>query len=593
MHKALPRKLLPFFYGILKPYYPYIIGLVVIGVIQGLYVSMSPYVMKLIVNKTLEFKHHGSEIWLELGAYFCLYMGLWIVIAINFRVKDWINLKLHPHVRRDIIHRMFGYLNLHSHSYFQNNFAGSLANKIGDMSSSAASILARGADMFGQTCLILIAIVPMFMVNAMFGIILLVWMTMFSAISLYYMKGVQTRSHGFALSRTKLMGRMVDSVSNVTNMRLFSRNAYEEEHLNQSVQETVQQDRDLQHYILKMRIGWDISIVLLIGGMLASLIHLYSQHKVTIGDFTFIITVSVSIFHALWMLATLVVQFSEDVGKCSQALTIITEPHEIKDHPDAKTLEVNQGRIEFKDVMFYYQKNQTIFENKNVVIEPGTKVGLVGFSGSGKTTFVHLILRFFEVKSGHILIDGQDIADVTQNSLREQIAMIPQDTSLFHRTLMENIRYGNLQASDKEVIEASKQAYCHEFVTQLPDQYNALVGERGIKLSGGQRQRIAIARAMLKNAPILILDEATSALDSVTEKQIQQGLKKLMQGRTTIVIAHRLSTLAEMDRILVFDKGHIIEDGAHDELLSRDGHYAKMWHMQAGGFLPEEELYCF
>ncbi len=256
---------------------------------------------------------------------------------------------------------------------------------------------------------------------------------------------------------------------------------------------------------------------------------------------------------------------------------------------DAKPLVVTKGHIKFEQVTFYYKEDNSLFEQLDVEIQAGTKVGLVGASGSGKTTFVNLILRFFDVESGRILIDGQDIAQVTQDSLHEQIAMIPQDTSLFHRSLMENIRYGRLEATDQEVIEAAKRAHCHEFISSLPEGYHTLVGERGIKLSGGQRQRIAIARAMLKNAPILVLDEATSALDSVTEKYIQVALSSLMQGRTVIVIAHRLSTLAEMDRILVFDQGHIIEDGNHPTLLAKQGHYAKLWHMQAGGFLLEQE----
>ena len=214
---------------------------------------------------------------------------------------------------------------------------------------------------------------------------------------------------------------------------------------------------------------------------------------------------------------------------------------------------------------------------------------MVGFSGSGKSTFVNLILRLFEVEEGQITIDSQDIKEITQQSLRENISFIPQDVSLFHRSLMENIRYGCLEASDDVVIEAAKKACCHEFILKLPDGYESMVGERGIKLSGGQRQRIAIARAVLKNAPILILDEATSALDSVTEKYIQESLHHLMEGKTTIIIAHRLSTLSAMDRILVFDNGQIIEDGSHADLLKSNGHYAEMWQMQAGGFLPESK----
>jgi len=277
-----------------------------------------------------------------------------------------------------------------------------------------------------------------------------------------------------------------------------------------------------------------------------------------------------------------------EVGVATEALTVIARPYQVTDDTDAKALKVTEGQIVFTDVTFDYNTNNTIFNNKNVIIKAGQKVGLVGFSGSGKSTFVNLILRFFDIKSGLITIDDQDITKVTQDSLHENITVIPPDVSLFHRTIIENIRYGRIDATDEEVIEASKKAYCHDFITQLPDQYNSLVGERGINLSSGQRQRIAIARAILKNAPMLILDEATSALDSVTEYYIQKGLDSFMKGRTTVVIAHRLSTLSKMDRILVFDNGSIIEDGTHEELISSKGHYELMWKMQLSGFLPDK-----
>jgi ATP-binding cassette subfamily B protein len=252
-------------------------------------------------------------------------------------------------------------------------------------------------------------------------------------------------------------------------------------------------------------------------------------------------------------------------------------------------LRVTKGKITFSKVRFNYKNTKPLFRRKSVIIEPGQKIGLVGYSGSGKTTFVSLILRLYDVTSGQILIDGQDIRDVTQDSLRCHISLIPQEPSLFHRTVMENIRYGRLEASDEEVIEAAKKAYAHEFIMQLPEAYDSLVGERGIKLSGGQRQRIAIARAILKNAPILMLDEATSQLDSVTEIEIQKSLWVLMQNKTTLVVAHRLSTLLQMDRILVFDQGKIVEDGTHAELLAENGLYKGLWDAQVGGFLQDKK----
>jgi ATP-binding cassette subfamily B protein len=251
-------------------------------------------------------------------------------------------------------------------------------------------------------------------------------------------------------------------------------------------------------------------------------------------------------------------------------------------------LQVSQGRIEFKNVCFAYEANRPVFENLNVVIEPGQRVGLVGFSGSGKSTFVSLILRNYEPQSGQILVDQQEISQATQDSLHQQISLIPQDPSLFHRSLKDNIGYGRLDASDEELVAAAKLAHADKFIQAIPEAYQSLVGERGVKLSGGQRQRIAIARVMLKDAPILILDEATSSLDSVTEKTIQDNLDRAMGRKTVIAIAHRLSTIAHLDRILVFDQGQIVEDGSHQDLLDKQGFYYRLWAMQAGGFLPDE-----
>jgi ATP-binding cassette subfamily B protein len=457
------------------------------------------------------------------------------------------------------------------------------------MQNGAINIFSTLDDGFAQCIGLCIAIMTMLLVHPIFALILFVWALSFMLIALCFFRPIHDLSNIFATSKTTLVGKMVDSISNITNVRLFSKDRYENELIQAATLDTITRDRTMQWAIIKMRAFWDVSIIVLIGVNIYVLLTMYSKNQVSVGDFSFIISLSISIFYNLWFLASQFVSFAEELGKCKQALSIITVPQEIVDEPSAKPLVVTQGHIEFDQVSFHYDDGAHLFKNKNIVIEAGQKVGLVGFSGSGKSTFVNLILRLFDVESGKITIDYQNINAVTQASLREHIAMIPQDISLFHRTLMDNIRYGKVDASDAEVIEASKKAHCHEFITQLTEGYRSLVGERGIKLSGGQRQRIAIARAMLKNAPILILDEATSALDSVTEKHIQEALHGLMTGRTTIVIAHRLSTLSEMDRILVFDNGQIIEDGTHQNLIQLSGHYARMWKMQAGGFLPSEQ----
>jgi ATP-binding cassette subfamily B protein len=313
----------------------------------------------------------------------------------------------------------------------------------------------------------------------------------------------------------------------------------------------------------------------------------FKQGSVTPGDFVLLTTINIAIIGDLWQLSRNIIKFSEYSGNIKQGLSVVLAPHDIQDKTDATVLSLTKGQITFDDVTFHYKHTNPLFKNLSLTIEPGQKVGLVGYSGGGKTTFANLVLRLYEVTDGCIRIDGQAIQNVTQDSLHAHIGMIPQDPSLFHRTLMENIRYGNMEATDADVREAAKRAHAHDFIVNLPDGYASLVGERGVKLSGGQRQRIAIARAILKNAPILFLDEATSQLDSMTERDIQDSLWTLMQDKTTIVIAHRLSTLLHMDRILVFDRGKIVEDGTHEQLLNNTGLYKTLWDTQVGGFLPD------
>lgn len=590
MKQHLPKKLPQFFWHIIKPYKIYILGLVLVALLWAMHVSLTSYVLKVLIDRVAHY--NGNEgglgnvvFWPALS-----YVLLSVMLGMTFRFYDFITLKLMPNIKRDIQQQMLFYLEEHSHTYFQNNFAGSLSNKISDMMRSVPEILAMLTDSCLTSFLgVIFSSITMYFVQPVFAIVLILWACIYFYIS--WRLSIKGRYYAkiLAESRSVLSGKQVDSISNIVNIRLFARHKFEVGYVRKYTDDTVQKDQQLQWYLLKVRILQFLSMTVVVAIMLYCLIEARSRDIVTIGDFALILTLSGRLLDALWNTANNFVRFAQEVGTCDQALNIITLSHEVVDLPEAKPLHVSQGHITFENVTFTYHHNHNLFQNKNVIIEGRSKIGLVGFSGSGKTTFVNLILRFFNVESGRILIDGQDIAQVTQESLREQISMIPQDTFLFHRSLMENIRYGRLEATDEEVIAASKQAHCHEFISLLPAGYESLVGDRGIKLSGGQRQRIAIARAILKNAPILLLDEATSAVDSMTEKHIQEGLHHLMKDRTAIIIAHRLSTLSKMDRIIVFDKGHIIEEGTHEELLKKQGHYARMWHMQAGGFLPEEE----
>ena len=543
-----------------------------------------PFMIKKVIDSL------GAGLPLQTVIFFAVcYLLLLCLHSFNFRFNDWLQRRVFPLLRSDIINTFFDYIEKHSYRYMQNHFGGSLANKISDIANGLHNIIRISHDIIYLIVAISITICLMFTVHPFFAGALVTWILTFVSISYYFAQKVDHKSKIFSESKSVLIGHMVDTFTNIVNIWLFARRDEEKKQLQSRINETVTNERDMLWTILKLRILQDVLIVMLVASMLFGLIYLHTKGLVTYGDFTFILMTTISIFQSVWWVSKQLVLLAEETGKAKQALTILNVSHEVVEVPNAATLQVTHGKLDFKHVLFHHKGGHPLFNDLNVTINPGEKVGLVGFSGSGKTTFTHLLLRFFDIHGGHILIDDQDISKVTFNSLRQSIAMIPQDTVLFHRSLKENIRCGRPTATDEEVIQAAIKAQAHGFIMDLPHGYDAMVGERGIKLSGGQRQRIAIARAILKNAPILLLDEATSALDSVTEKKTQDALYELMINRTTLVIAHRLSTLDRMDRILVFDKGQLIEEGTHQELLAKSGHYAKLWSLQAGGFLPEAQ----
>ena len=624
----MPKKFTAFSFLLhsIKPFKFYVGLHLFVVLYNAIDLSLWPYLTKILIDKLAATPHANvvAEVW----PIALLLIIFTILPGFIWRICDFSWMNLTPAMKKKITVETTNYALQHSTTFFQNNFSGSLANKIRDLATCAPTMLMRILYSFLNVILsLIIAFAVLFSVHKFFAFGLIAWATIFILMALKAAKIVDPLSVAVADQQTKNTGNLVDVLSNIANVRLFNGRRFEGNKIEALQDDYTKISKRRNIFLIKFYILHGLTFSAYFVFCIVTLIWLYAQNLVTLGDFLLLFTINNWIIHLMWVAANEMNGFLEDVGTINQALSIVNEPLQIKDTEPAQNLNVKRGEITFENVGFSYAKNSApLFCDKNLTILAGQKVGLVGHSGGGKTTFVNLILRFFEVDSGRILIDGQDISKVTGDSLRAAIGMIPQDPSLFHRSLKENISYGldlypslgrgsmnevnrggvlfeeeidpasnryALRPSSKgrvkieDVVLAAKKAHAHDFIEALPEKYNSLVGERGVKLSGGQRQRIAIARAFLKNAPILILDEATSQLDSVTENLIQDALQNLMQSKTTIVIAHRLSTLAHMDRILVFDEGKIIDDGAHQDLLALNGTYKKLWNAQVGGFLIE------
>lgn len=585
----IPKKLFSFIFHFLKSY-PWSAGFIIgLSVLSGCYATVNAYLMKVLIDDVSKISVTEADLLTIVFWPALLFIINYEIHNLSWRGIQYINIKTGPKIQNQITQEMFSYAEKHSYRYFQDNFSGSIANYISSLADNIFTILTNITPfLIRQIVQPILALVLMFFVNPFFALAFLAWILFFLSISLFFSKKITNLSDVLAEGYSQLSGKIVDSISNSNNIRLFARERFEENYLHSSLEDVANKFRRKGWFEFKLSLVQGLSVTLLIAVMIFGLIKLRMLGLVTVGDFALILSLALYVTEGIWYFTEQVHRLNDLIGRCNQSLAVIIVPHEIVDAPEAKPIHITKGDIAFHEVTFNYKRNANIFENKSVVIPGGQRIGLVGYSGSGKTTFVNLIVRLFEVSSGKITIDGQNISKVTQNSLREQIGFIPQDPVLFHRSLMENIRYGRIEATDEQVIIAAEKAHAHEFIMATPDTYQSLVGERGIKLSGGQRQRISIARAILKNAPILILDEATSALDSVTESYIQESLENLMQGKTVIVIAHRLSTLLAMDRILVFDQGRIVEDGNHTSLMAKQGMYAQLWNSQVGGFLLDE-----
>ncbi len=516
-----------------------------------------------------------------------LFLALYAAHLIFYRLSGYTLIYWIIKFHQDGYNILYGYLTKHSHTYFSDRFAGALSNKVSNAMDSSAGLMFQIVwTFFSEFIGLVVTLVLFFSVDVRIGLILL-FITL--AVFVFNILAVRRRRPyvvRYAESASKSRGEGVDVISNISAVRLFSQHENELQRLAGFFTERSKRDVKQSFFGENIMVVNTLFAILMTAMILGTLYLLMREEAISVGVFVLVLGLLGRVGHLFITTGQALNRFIREYGNIEEGLKEILLPHTVTDSNEAKTLSVSTGKIDFKKVLFSHESVE-VFNNFTLAIPAGQRLGLVGPSGAGKSTFVSLLLRQYDIESGSIDIDGQNIATVTQDSLRAAIAVVPQEPALFHRTIRENIAYGKPDATLDEIIDVAKKAYAHDFIAALPLGYDTLVGERGVKLSGGQKQRIAIARAMLKNAPILVLDEATSALDSESEVEIQKALHILMSGKAVIAIAHRLSTLREMDRIIVLDNGAIAEDGTHDTLLTYGGTYARLWAHQAGGFLED------
>ncbi len=558
-------------------------------------VALDNYLPSLILASVLarlgQHQYVDGQLWHSFGPAIVVYMVMLLSSSVGWRVVDYFMWRLEQNIQRDIAIEIFQHLLRRSADFHANNFSGSLvshSNKLlGSYVRTADTTVFQAYPMLTGIVVSVIILAPR---APLYSAGLLLFSILFLLVAMKVSKPVRRLAALHASQESKQTGSLADAVTNVMAIKSFAHTKYEEERFAKVAEGTRKRLQAVASANQRqMNIMGGMSRLISAGALLVAVIAVMEFHA-NIATVFLIFSYTSMIIGQLWAFGNNGLRnYSRAVGDATDMVETLNEEAEIQDPAEPEPLRMSHGDIAFKDVMFQHNgSDDPIFNTLNLHIKPGEKVGLVGHSGSGKTTLTRLLLRFSDIQDGEILIDGQNIAHVTQDDLHSQIAYVPQEPLLFHRTIAENIAYGDPEASQQSIKAVAKMASAHEFIATLPQGYGTLVGERGVKLSGGQRQRVAIARAMLKNAPIIALDEATSALDSESEVLIQKALWKLMEGRTAIVIAHRLSTIQKMDRIIVLDNGKIVEEGSHKELVTKkNGTYAKLWAHQSGGFIEE------
>ncbi len=513
-------------------------------------------------------------------------VGLNIFSVIIVRIGKFLFMNFEINVIRDLRNFSFQKIEQNSYTFFANTFAGSLVTK----SRRFVGAFENMFDVFIYNFLIFFVILAgVFTVltqeSRLISLIFLVWTVLHIGMVAFFVKRKITYDLLEAEQDSKISGRLADVFSNISAVKFFSARKNEISAFGEYTEEGVKRSRRAWFFGGKIDVFQGILVVIFQSIAFYAMITLWLGGKISTGTVVLTQTYLIIVLEKLWDFGNALTKFMKSASDMKEMVDIFEITPDVLDPENPEESKMRDGHIVFKNVSFRYALGGGVLENFNLEIRPGERVGIVGHSGAGKSTITKLLLRFNDVAEGAITIDGQDIRNVTQDDLRRVISYVPQEPILFHRSIRENISYGKLDASEAEISEVAKKAHAHEFISGLPYDYDTLVGERGVKLSGGERQRVAIARAMLKNSPILVLDEATSSLDSVSERYIQDSFSELMKGKTTIVVAHRLSTIQKMDRIIVLDRGRIVEEGSHRELLGKGGTYSNLWNHQTGGFL--------
>ncbi len=573
--------------------YPHlVIGIVVsipLTVLAGSF--LPPLIVANVLNKLGTHSYAPDELWATFSTALVAYAVLQVASGVlGWRIADAFGWRLEANVERDMARRIFKHLLDQSPNFHANRFGGSLVSQ----TNKVMGAYIRFADttmyqLIPLTSALVFAGLILALRAPLYAVVLIAFAVVYITSSVFVTKAVRKRGAEQAAAESRQTGNLADAVTNVMAIKSFAGGAYENERFANTTQETYDSLFRLAHAHARQQIYFSAMSNGILAISLAMAVFSAVRLHVDLAVVFLILNYTTTIAGNLFQFSNNALrQYNRALGDAADMVQILQLEPEIKDPAEPEAPRISRGDIRFDRVTFTHNgAEHTLFRNLALHIKAGEKVGLVGHSGSGKTTLTRLLLRFSDLDRGRILIDGQDISRLTQDDLRRAIAYVPQEPILFHRSLRENIGYGRPDASQVEIEAAAKLAYAHEFIAELPEGYDTLVGERGVKLSGGQRQRIAIARALLKNAPVLALDEATSALDSESEALIQDALWKLMDGRTAIVIAHRLSTIQQMDRIVVLESGKVIEEGTHQELLRRGGAYAKLWAHQSGGFIEE------